>query len=250
MRKINLPGFVNLRDGGGYPATGGTVATMKLLRSDEPSSWVAADTEFFEKLPLSLVLDLRDAQEIQAQPDLYGTDGGFKVENISILSGSLSSFTAMPSSIADLYLIMVKESGKQLADAVTAAATGLKTGSIVVHCTAGKDRTGLVIAFIQALLGVSEADIADNYCQTQANLEGKWADEMIKKYQAMLGNAALSAEAKESMGLLTSSPKSAIEATLAYIKQNHGSVEAYLKANGLSDETVATLRQELIVAKA
>lgn len=246
VSKIDLPGFVNLRDGGGYPASGGTVATMKLLRSDEPSSWVSADSEFFDKLPLSLVLDLRDAQEIELQPDLFGTDGHFKVKDVPMLGGSISSFADVPGSIADLYLLLVKNSGQMLAEAVNSVADGLKGGSVVVHCTAGKDRTGLVIAFVQSLLGVSEADILDNYSQSEANLAGPWADGMVAKIKALMSSAT-SSELAAATNLLTTSPKSAMASTLAYIAENHGSVADYLKENGVTDETIAALREELIV---
>ena len=91
---------------------------------------------------------------------------------IPILSGSIKSMMANVPTVSELYQSMIASSPTELAQSIAAIATATQSGAALVHSTAGKDRTGVVIALTQALLGVSDDDTVANYVQTQANLQG------------------------------------------------------------------------------
>ena len=169
--KYDLTGFYNFREGGGMAAGEGRVRTQHLLRSDFPQSFGAESVEYMQEVPVSAVIDLRTDPEIESQPR-YFKDAGFNVVKIPILSGSIKSMMANVPTVSELYQSMIASSPTELAQSIAAIATATQSGAALVHCTAGKDRTGVVIALTQALLGVSDDDTVANYVQTQANLQG------------------------------------------------------------------------------
>lgn len=114
-------------------------------------------------------------------------------------------------------------------------------GGVLFHCTAGKDRTGIIAAFLLLLGGVSHRDIVADYALT-----GEYAPAMF---------AALRAEqvAEDSLkGVITlSSPfllseAGTMAAFLEHLDEVHGGAEAYLLARGLRAEEIARLRARLL----
>ena len=232
------------------PAAGGRVKTQRLLRSDFPQSFGAEDVEYFQEIPTSAVLDLRDADEVDASPH-YFADAGFNVVENPIGVGSAASMMTGIPSVAELYQEMLAQSPKQLAKAVSAVAAAVPTGAALVHCTAGKDRTGVVIALTQAVLGVSDEDIVANYVSTHANLDGEWQQLMEAKIEKGLAALPASMREKFSMAdivpLMTGSPAPAIQGVLDTIRKAHGTVDQFLLTNGVTQQELDTLRAELVV---
>lgn len=247
--QYELTGFYNFREGGGMAAGNGRVRTQRLLRSDFPQSFGPEDTEFMQEVPLATVLDLRTDAEIASQPR-YFKDAGFSVVEIPILTGSIKSMMANIPTVSELYQSMITESPKQLAKAVSAVAAAVPNGAALVHCTAGKDRTGVVIALTQELIGVNDKDIVANYILTQKNLQGAWLAKMQANMQKMMSKvpnvggidiAAVTA-------LATGSPAEAIQGVLDTIRKEHGTVKNFVLANGVTQDEIDALRAELIVA--
>lgn len=149
----------NLRDVGGVPASEGTVRTGSLLRSALP----AADDLAPDGLtwPPSLVVDLRSAPE--AEPVHPLEPAGARVLNLPLLS-ALRPGVAPPSTLADLYLTVVHGAAPLLVDLVREVSD--EPGATLVHCAAGKDRTGISIALLLRLLGVQRDDVVSDYLLT------------------------------------------------------------------------------------
>lgn len=246
--KYDLTGFYNFREGGGMAAGSGRVRTQRLLRSDFPQSFGAEDVEFMQEIPLATVLDLRTEAEIASQPS-YFKDAGFNVVEIPILTGSIKSMMTNIPTISQLYQGMIAQSPKQLAQGVATVAAAVSKGAALVHCTAGKDRTGVVIALTQSLLGVDDSDIVANYVLTQENLEGAWLAKMQANMQQMLAKVpdAGKIDITAVTALATGSPADAIQGVLDTVRKEHGNVESFLLTNGLKQNEIETLRQELLV---
>jgi protein-tyrosine phosphatase len=110
-------------------------------------------------------------------------------------------------------------------------------GGVVVHCFAGKDRTGLTCAMLLRTAGVSIEDIADDYTLSADNIRPllePWVD------------AARDAEERELRLRIGSSPRQVMVDTLAELERRHGDIPGYLREAGASPETLGRVRERLL----
>lgn len=238
---LDVPGFVNLRDVGGLPA--GPAARTRwraLLRADWPALTGPSGVRALHTVPVRTVIDLRDDEEVLATEPLF-REAGFTVLRRPIFDGSAASFVARGVTLTDLYRHMVRRSAAELAGAVAAVADA-GPGGVLVHCTAGKDRTGLTVALALSAVGVPREDVVRDYAATEARLRGPWLARRVAELVAYHGaGVALSAE------LLAGSPAGAIESALDLVVAGWGSVPAYLAEHGVSEKQLARLRTRLIL---
>ncbi len=110
-----------------------------------------------------------------------------------------------------------------------------------MHCTAGKDRTGVASALLLDAVGVERDAIVVDYESTQDNLAGAWSDRMLATV-SQLGVP----HTDEVTTLVTRSPRAAIEQALAVPRRRGGSA-AYLRAAGVTDAELGALRARLTV---
>jgi protein-tyrosine phosphatase len=108
---------------------------------------------------------------------------------------------------------------------------------VLFHCTAGKDRTGLIAALMLALAGVETAVIAEDYALT-----GPMIAPLLESF---IADAAARGTDIEAFRPLLSCDPQTMAATLAFLIDNHGSVKAYLASIGLSDDTIDRLQARL-----
>lgn len=240
ITRYQLTSFYNLRDGGALSTPGGHLRTLRLLRSDNATTIDSEETGFFEDLPLVKVIDLRDQQEIQMQPSAFKT-GGFTVVESPIFVSSAPAVAASVPTVAELYQTMLRGSAHLLAAAVDEVAEGVEKGTVLVHCTAGKDRTGVVVAMIQDMLGVPRQQIAQSYALSQANLDGPWVEKIMAAYAPLWGDRA--AHFKP---LLVGSPEEAILGAFSYVDNNFGTTKSYLSEGGLSEDALGALKAALV----
>ncbi len=234
-RHIPLPGTLNFRDTGGYPvAGGGTVAWRTLLRSDGLSRVDGAGSGMLAELGLRTVLDLRTSYEAQIapSPDLVGN--GTVTLNISLIG---EDFTDLPADLPGVYDYIIDVRG----DAIGAAVRSLaRPGALpgLVHCTAGKDRTGIVVAFVLAAIGVPDEFIAADYALTSQYLQPTDA--------AAIGFVSADTGMSEQLTVdLMASPPELIMRALDRAR-GHGGADAYLAAHGVAVSELARLRRALV----
>jgi protein-tyrosine phosphatase len=139
-----------------------------------------------------------------------------------------------------LYERIVADYGDNLAAAVRHIAHS-GGGAVLVHCTAGKDRTGLVIALALSAVGVSSDAVIADYAATEQNLRGEWVDAMLEQ---MLANG-MPASA-ELQNIISASPPELIAGVLDRIDSEFGSAEGYLLAHGLDAADIELLRDVLV----
>ena len=234
-RRIELPGLFNLRDVGGYPVEGGgAVRWRMLLRSDALHQLDAAGTAAIAGLGLRTIVDLRTQLEVDNAPSaLDGLQA--RVQHVSLLAGDLQS---IPLTLEEIYRFVIDECGDRVAAAVAPLCL-IDAVPALVHCTAGKDRTGVVIALILAVLGVPDEVIAADYALSSGYLDpGRTA--VIGQLQASTGLG------EEVTGALFSSPPALILDVLARVRAAAGSATGYLVEHGLTEAAVARLRAALI----
>jgi protein-tyrosine phosphatase len=232
-RRIVLPGVLNLRDVGGYPvADGGSVRWRALFRSDSLHRLEAAGVAAVTGLGLQTVVDLRTQAEVDAAPS--------PVRGRAVHVPLLPKLDAPPGAgLAAIYAYAVDSLGANIAAAVTELARGHALPALV-HCTAGKDRTGLVIALTLAVLGVPDELIAADYAASETYLDADKTP-VIGQLQASTGMSA------ERTAELLASPPGLILAALDRAREQAGSAAEYLRAGGMSERAIGRLRAALIV---
>ena len=235
-RRIELAGLLNLRDVGRYPvAGGGSVRWRALLRSDALHQLDSGGLAVLAGLDLRTVLDLRTEPETQAAPSML--DGlAAQVTHVSILRGDLQS---LPLDLEAIYRYMVGECAGAIADAIRALCAA-DAFPALVHCSAGKDRTGVVIALVLAVLGVPDEVIAADYALSSRYLDPD-STPAIGQLQASTGLGDSLTRP------LLISPPALILDVLSWVRAAGGSVEGYLLDHGLSQAELDQLRSVLIV---
>jgi protein-tyrosine phosphatase len=151
---------------------------------------------------------------------------------------------ALRREIAKLYTRIAEAHVAQLRDLYTAIAEG--ASPILVHCTAGKDRTGIAIAILLELVGVTRDSVLHDYEQTNTGIKKHMVD---LESAAGVGLAAnwMAALGPEGRDVLLEANRAYLLAALADIEQRFGSVDDFaLSALTLSSATLDRLRSVLI----
>ncbi|MFF1877515.1 tyrosine-protein phosphatase [Leifsonia sp. NPDC058230] len=236
---IPVAGTYNFRDVGGYPAAGGTIRSGKLFRSDGLHSIGEAGKEKLRELGVKYIVDLRDDFEIEAAPDdLDGLD--VEVLHLPVFEGSGASQATIGATIADLYAKIVLQHTDVVAKALREIADTRDAG-VVVHCTAGKDRTGIVVALALLAVGVDRETVVADYAQTEGNLQGPWLEKMLELVRNH--GVEVTPDIRVIMG---GSPPEALEGVLDLIDSERGGVHQYLLDAGVDEIELAKLRSVLV----
>jgi len=112
---------------------------------------------------------------------------------------------------------------------------------IVIHCTAGKDRTGVAIALILEAVGVERPAIVEDYASSERNLAGPWTERMFGMLQAMGIPRTPALD-----DLVAATPPAAIVTALEWVDSTHGGAAGYLRSGGLTDAELDALRRRLV----
>lgn len=243
QRRRDVTGTHNLRDVGGYPTSDGETRWGRLFRSDALHLLDDSGRLALRELGVRSIVDLRGDVERTASPSAI--DGlGIRMHHLPIFDDAApDAQVVVTASLAPLYDHIVDERGAQLAEAVRVIARAGDDEAVLVHCTAGKDRTGLVVALALAAVGVERDDIVADYAATAENLRGEWTDRMLERVAEM--GAELTPGMVEIVSL---SPAPVMAALLERIDREHGSAADYLVAQGLDPADLDRLSASLIAA--
>lgn len=212
-----MESLVNLRDLGGLPVIGGgTTRHGMLYRSDAPHPG-DTDPEHVAHWPPATVVDLRMEREAGRVP--YELPGADRV--LHPLHEAAAPENIQDSDLGDLYEHILETAADRVAGAVAHVVT--RPAPALVHCTAGKDRTGIVIASLLLTAGVSAEDVIADYVRTGDNMDR--VVERILKYPARTERPI------NPRWLLT--PAEAITAVVAALTTSaHGDTRGWLVAHG------------------
>lgn len=170
MNASLLQGTRNTRDLGVLLPGG---AERRLLRSDHLAALTQEDADRLRAWGVGLILDLRRPDEQLRQPTPAFVPA--RVVEVTVDNTPLFTVRRLDPTfrLAELYLHMLHVHGAVFARAVHLAADSLRRGQgVLFHCSAGKDRTGLLAALILLCAGVPRADVVSDYARTRAMLEG------------------------------------------------------------------------------
>lgn len=239
-RHIACDGAFNIRDVGGYATTDGqTVRWQALYRADGLHRIPADAVTTLERLGWRTVLDLRTTDEVDA--------GAFRCNGVEVIHLPVLRSTWGVPEVSDIepvsflsthYLRMLVEGANAIAAAfeILASPTHLPA---VFHCSAGKDRTGVLAALVLSALGVPDDVVAADY-----HLSAIAVDQLVAWLKATRPD--LNEEMARQPKAFLSSPPEAMLTFLDELRARFGSVEGYLACIGVGDDRVAALRQALL----
>jgi len=192
-------------------------------------------------LGISRIVDLRRTDELDEMPSAVDRET-IEIVHTPILSDAASSHQLMLGEnldLAGIYDMMIDTRGANLARALTQVATA--PGPVVFHCTAGKDRTGVLAALILEVVGADRQAIVADYSATAVNLAGDWAETMLASHDV----PSLAAAGVDIVTIITQSPAPLMEALLERLDREYGGAEEYLKLHGLRSDDLTALRTKL-----
>lgn len=240
-RRLEIGTTYNLRDVGGYPVDGsGRTAWGRVFRSDLPR-FVRSDGPRLRALRLRTVVDLRDDDECSAEP---ATFGGVEVRLVRRPLGLRSMITGLPAGEADplgaLYCAAAQQRGEQIAAAV---AELCRPGALpaLVHCAAGKDRTGIVVALTLSCVGVPDELVAADFALSSTYLTTGF----FAAAERRSGPPTETGADVDLAALRRSEPESILR-LLRCVRRQDGTVRRYLLRHGAPAAGLDALRAALV----
>lgn len=242
-RVVRLQGASNFRDLGGYAGRNGRpVRWRRLFRSDHLGYLSESDRRVLAGLGLARAFDLRGVAERAAKPyELPGVEQvSLAIEPVIVqrmqdlvAAGHELTAPLVTALMTDLYRALVNDQSHRFAELFEHLLAG--DGAAVLHCTAGKDRTGFAVALILLALGVSREQVLHDYLLTN-ELYRRPALPATKTRQEVLE-------------VLWRVQAGFLEAALHAVDTDHGGVERYLAQRlGLSRAALDTLAARYLEA--
>jgi protein-tyrosine phosphatase len=234
-RVVEIAGLRNLRDVGGLPAANGRVTRRGLIyRAEAPVALPAQGIEALAELRLKTALDLRGRHEdefihttlpdgvervyVGIQPPA-DPDGRGLVQQV--IDGDLLDYDS--DQLAAMYIGWLEDQAEPFGRAIAFCAQPANLPTLV-HCHAGKDRTGLVVAMLLDNIGVQRDAIISDYA-------------LSSRYRAYRREEVASALAAsgthwDRVAPLFIAPPETLATALSHLEQQHGSTRAFLTGPG------------------
>jgi protein-tyrosine phosphatase len=252
-RRLPLACCNNFRDLGGYETEDGRVVRWnRLYRANALSKLAPSDTEYLSGLGIKLVCDFRSDRERFLSPnsligrarqvDLPVDQEGVDPEEMrrKIRTGGLVGL-GVEATMRNAYRAFVTEYSAVWAAMFWRIARPENIPS-VVHCTAGKDRTGFASALVLYALGVPEQTIVEDYLLTNYYMQNLFR--FVLRWVPLY--SFFRTEPEDLLPLLEAR-RQYLQTSLDAIKESYGSIDAYLEqALGVDDRMRAQLEQQFL----
>jgi len=251
-RFLPLPSGLNFRDIGGYRTVDGRMVRWgQVFRAGSLASLVETDLAYLSQLGLRMVCDLRSPREVKRAPDRLpaGWGGEIVARPLSSQVGGREQVRLLRQQRNELDKLLLRmytqdileENAQSIGDMFTRLAQ-VENRPALFHCAAGKDRTGVTIALLLALLGVPDETIVADY--SLSNLVHEAIEQVMWRElrQAMWVGIRPSKLAP----LLLAKPAT-LRLTLTAVQEKYGSVIDYLRqVAGVSEEVIDRLREGML----
>jgi protein-tyrosine phosphatase len=232
---VQLEGALNFRDLGGLPTEDGRrVKHRQLFRSDSLARLTEADLTIVRKLEIRLLVDLRTEAERVHNPNRWPS--GHETEFLNLSASDRGGefrriLTEDPSPAGARRAMMANYRAKprkfaSLLPTLFGRLVDPDRLPAIIHCHAGKDRTGFVVALLLAALGVRREAIRDDYALTAQYWK---IDEGLNRYIAMITNLTGQVPTAATVSVFNVADPAFLDIALVTIDAEHGAIEAYLE---------------------
>jgi protein-tyrosine phosphatase len=239
-RLLEWEGCLNARDLGGYATQDGRQTRWgTVVRSDSPAALTEAGRAALASYGVRAIVDLRLPAELADDPNPFAEPGdhGIAYTNVSIIDPG-AGFPPNTITLAENYMWSLERFRDLVAKAVEAVAQAPE-GAVLIHCAAGKDRTGLISALLLGLVDVPTETIAADYAMTAellASREREWLESGPPEER----------EAREAMSARYAPTAEVMLEVLERLTERFGGVEPYLLEAGVRQEDLERLRERLV----
>jgi protein-tyrosine phosphatase len=235
-RHLPLTGAHNVRDLGGYATPAGETRWGAFFRADSLHQLTEADVQALLTAGVQTVIDLRHDGEVQAAPNRLAALSEVAYHHLPLIRVMGGNSGAMPPDLRSIYTYIVDECQDSLREAFSTM-TAAPEGGILFHCSAGKDRTGVVAALLLGLVGVEEPLITADYALTTQAME-TLRPVLVEQAVARGGRA-------EDLEPMLTSHAEDMQALLDHLTSKYGSLDAYTQQLGLDADQLQQLRHRL-----
>lgn len=245
QRHLPWDACYNARDLGGYPTeSGGQIRLGALLRSDNLCRLTPAGQQQLRDYGVRTIVDIRSPYELHKDPNPFavqqGRDAVPRYINLPLLDEADEEGKEVMKSAGSMqgeYTVILDRYRARMAAIIKAVAAAEGEGGVLVHCHAGKDRTGMVVALLLSLAGVPRSIIADDYAASNLYLQ--------PIYDAWISAQPRTDEEVTRFGGWFFQQPETMLGVLDYLDRQYGGVEAYLLGAGVTPEEIAAIRERL-----
>ncbi|MAZ45190.1 MAG: hypothetical protein CMD74_00605 [Gammaproteobacteria bacterium] len=242
-RHYAFEGCFNFRDIGGYRGfEGRKVLWGRCFRAGRQERMTSLDLDVVRSLNITTQIDLRMSAEIEADGIGPLESQGVQYVNIPVIPeggrdqlSQLSGDTGISGKRYLAYLSFGSESWLRMFEVFSDPASQ----PTLIHCTAGKDRTGVSIAFLLSVLGVDRSVIERDYLLTNEDTERQV--EFIERATGFPEGMSYAAML-DAVGV----PSTAMKDFLDGLESQWGGPIEYLRSIGISDDTMANVREAFL----
>lgn len=256
-RRLAWDACHNVRDVGGYATAGGGVTRWRaLLRADDLCRLTPAGQAELAAYGVRTIVDLRSPAEMALAPHPYAACSRVTAGVADAVAGvsDLPAYHALAifdeedaGAMAKLqgiddngaFYCAVLDVFRARVGTVIQTVADAPEGGVLVHCFAGKDRTGIVVALLLAVAGVARATIAADYALSDAYLQPLY-DELL----AAMDDAA--ERERHAQHYFKAVPE-AILAVLDHLDTHHGGVVPFLLSAGVTEAQIARIKDRLVM---
>jgi protein-tyrosine phosphatase len=255
-RIIEITGATNFRSLGGLPVHDGRkIRPHALLRADRLSGLTAADWLELQTLGLGTICDLRSSKERERHPN--GIANYLRVKEVSLAvdndlraNSEFMTWMAEDPTARGAEKVMIgiyRRFPRVMAGKIRTVIDLLleNRAPLLIHCTAGKDRTGFAIAILLTALGVDRQRVHDDYLISQ-----KWPGKVSHRPSLAhrLRKAVPSHAMDEVVDVVLDARLSFLNAAWEVIETEFSSVQQYLRTEvGVDDSTLERLRDAVLI---
>jgi len=238
---VDIDGCFNVRDAGGWAtADGRWMRTGALYRADDPVRITPDGRRAIEALGLKAVVDLRQQSQFDRGPGFVDRAITFHIPLVDrVINTDDPPRIEKPDDLAALYEDMADRGREPLVSAIETVARFIGDGPVMVHCAAGKDRTGMVVALVQAAIGVGLDDLVAEYALSDVPAQRR---RQVMVEQPIPGDPPVA----RSPVFLWNAPAEAMALFARRAVEVHGSLTAWPLALGVSPDAVERLRGALV----
>jgi protein-tyrosine phosphatase len=236
-RRLHWPDCCNARDLGGLPAgTGRRIRRRALIRTDRLDRLTAAGVRAVRDYGIHRVIDLRSVDEAKSAPGPFDGDPIYQLRPLIDPDQDVLRDPTIERTAAATYRASVTRNIRNIGLGLAAIAEA-PAGGVVVHCAAGKDRTGMTVALALRAVDVPCDEIAADYAYS--------AECLREQFEAELADAP-DEDVRARVHRTHNLDPDNILGMLDRVDQAFGDIDEYLRAAGLSTVQISRLRERLV----